>query len=298
MDDNGLYDEYTKMRANVEATEKNEIFNWHWDVAIPAIDLDRVAIINASREAAQWRDPDPASDMYFSHGQYYGNGLEHIIGELKDKPSSNRALYSLLAQKDISGSGDRPIPSFLTFQCSIEDNILYCTASFRALEVSNFLPINLEEIRQNLVFIYKALPAIKTVHLHIFAFHAYIRTAAVAALRRPEIDVTSEARLLLLMQKGNLNKLDELLGGLRKSTTAISSASLKTILRILQMDDADLHIDIKSRRELLEPLLQQAIAACDYLAESRKSASRGVPSDTKIYAFHGAIEKLQEAVIS
>lgn len=296
MDENGLYDFHREMVARVSTT--GESFNWHCDLDIPAADLERVRMLDVSEEAAQWRQKDPAPDMYFSHGEYYGEGIQHIVEELKLKPTSNRALYSLLAQHHISGSGDDPIPSFLTLQCSIERGVLYCTASFRALEVSKFLKINLEEIRQNLVEICKALPAVETVHLHIFAFHAYVRTAAAAALRRPMIDVTPEARLLRLMQKGDVRVLDELLGGLERSTTVVSSKSLEALLGILQMPDGDLHADVQSKRGLLEPQFKRAIDACGELTASRKGASRGLNTTAKIEAFHAAVRKLRETLLS
>lgn len=296
MDENGLYDFHKEMVSRVKA--EGESFNWHCDLVIPVMDLERVKMPDVSEEATQWRQKAPALDMYFSHGEYYGDGIQHIIEELKAKPTSNRALYSLLAQVNISGSGDDPIPSFLTFQCSIEGGTLYCTASFRALEVSRFLKVNLEEIRQNLVEICKELPAVETVHLHIFAFHAYVRTVAALALRRPAIDVTSEAQLLRYMQKGDVRTLDELLGGFERSTTVVSSKSLESLLRILQMPDGGLHESLQSKRGLLEPQLKRAIEACGELAASRKGASRGLNTTAKIDAFHAAVQKVRESLLS
>lgn len=296
MDENGLYVFHQKIVDSLKET--GGVFNWNSELDIPVMDLERVSIIDVREEAAQWRRKDPAPDMYFSHGQYYKDGIQHIIEELKHKPTSNRALYSLLSQNDISESGDDPIPSFLTFQCSIEGSILYCTASFRALEVSRFLRVNLEEIRQNLVDICKALPAVETVRVHIFAFHAYVRTVAATALRRPEIDVTTEAQLLRLMQKGDVRALDTLLGGFERSTTAVSSKSLESLLGILQMPDAELHASVQSKRELLEPLLKRAIETCGELATSRKGASRGVNTTAKIDAFHSAVKQLRESLLS
>lgn len=296
MDENGLYDFHQKIVDGMRET--GDLFNWHCELDIPAKDLEQVSIIDVRDEAAQWRQKDPARDMYFSHGQYYKDGIQHIIEELRVKPTSNRALYSLLAQNDISESGDNPIPSFLTFQCSIEGSILYCTASFRALEVSRFLRVNLEEIRQNLVEICGELPGVETVRVHIFAFHAYLRTVAAAALRRPEIEVTSEAQLLRLMQKGEVQTLDTLLGGLERSTTAVSSKSLESLLGILQMPDAGLHERVQSKRELLEPQLKMVIKACGDLAVSRKGASRGVNTTTKINAFHAAVKQLRKSLLS
>ena len=297
MDENGLYDFHTKIVEGVKAT--GDSFNWHCDIDIPVLDLDRVKMLDVSDEASQWRQKEPASDMYFSHGQYYGDGVKHIIDELRIKPTSNRALYSLLAQREISGSGDDPIPSFMTFQCSIErGGVLYCTASFRALEVGTFLRVNLEEIRQNLVEICKASPVVETVHLHIFAFHAYVRNVASAALRRPAIDVTPQIQLLRLMQKGEVNVLDQLLGGLEQSTTVVSPKSLEAILEILLMPDANLHGNVQNKKGLLEPQLNRAIEACGALTASRKGASRGVNTTAKIEAFQAAVKELRGTLLS
>lgn len=298
MDENGLYDAHTEMVATVSSEAKKEVFNWHSTLEIPTADLQKVRMVDVSAEAAQWRNAEPTEDMYFTHGQYYGDGLTHIIDELKRKATSNRALYSLLAQKNIRDSGDYPIPSFLTFQCAIEKEILYCTASFRALEVSHFLKINLEEIRLNLVDICGAFPALEKVRLHIFAFHAYSRPAAAAALRRPKIEVVPEGQLLRLMQQGNVRELDGLLAGLAKSTTVVSPKSLKALLGNLQMADGGLHLSILEKRGLLEPQLKDAIKACNELAESRKAVSRGVPSQSKIDAFHAAVSKIQATLLS
>lgn len=296
MDENGLYDFHRSVVESMKATA--EVFNWHGELVIPVIDLGRVRMQSVSDEAAEWRQKEPTRDMYFTHREYYGDGIQHIIEELKLKPTSNRALYSLLAQKDISGSGDDPIPSFLTFQCSIEHGTLYCTASFRALEVSTFLKINLEEIRQNLVEICNALPAVETVRLHIFAFHAYVRNTASAALRRPAIDVTSQLQLMLLMQKGDVNKLDQLLGGLEQSSTVVSPKSLEVLLEVLLMPDAGLHNCVQSKRGLLEPQLRRAIEACRELTSSRKGASRGINTTAKIEAFQTAVKNIRKTLLS
>lgn len=296
MDENGLYDFHREMVTNVE--KLGESFNWHCEVDIPVKDLDRVSMIDVSKEAAQWRQESPASDMYFSHGEYYKDGIQHIIEELRLKPTSNRALYSLLAQSDISGSGDDPIPSFLTFQCSIERDVLYCTASFRALEVGRFLKVNLEEIRQNLADICEALPGLEVVRLHIFAFHAYIRNAPAAALRRPMIDVTSQLQLMRLMQKGDVYEVDQLLGGLEQSSTVVSSKSLEVLLEIVRMSDGGVHQNFSSKQGLLEMQLTKAIKACRELTASRKGASRGLNTMAKITAFHAAVKELRETLLS
>lgn len=298
MDENGFYDEHAKIVSTFNGEASKAVFNWHWTFDVPIADLQKVQMIDVSEEAAQWRKAEPAEDMYFTHRQYYGDGLTNIIAELQRKSTSNRALYSLLTQKDINDSGDHPIPSFLTFQCTIDKETLYCTASFRALEVSHFLKVNLEEIRLNLVEICKAFPLLEKVRLHIFAFHAYSLPAAAAALRRPAIEVVPEGQLLRLMQLGNVRELDSLLAGLAKSTTVVSPKSLRALLGNLQMADGGLHHSILEKRGLLEPQLADAIKACTELAESRKAASRGVPSQSKIDAFHAAIRRIQATLLN
>ncbi|WP_241006683.1 hypothetical protein [Serratia liquefaciens] len=63
--------------------------------------------------AKQWSADECPQNLYFNHGQYKVGGVDNIISELKEKPSSNRALYSLINQETIMNSGDNPIPSFL-----------------------------------------------------------------------------------------------------------------------------------------------------------------------------------------
>lgn len=298
MDENGLFAAHADMLHSVDKTPNKEAFNWHWTVDIPALDLERVKMTDVAEEAAQWRQAIPAADMYFTHAEYYGDGIQHIVDELKHKPTSNRALYSLLAQTDISKSGDDPIPSFLTFQCSIENEVLYCTATFRALEVSKFLRINLEEIRQNLVEICTNLPAIDKVHLHIFAFHAYVRSVPAAALRRPKIDVMFMPELLILMQEGKVRELDTLLGEVAQSTTTVSEVGLATLLGIFQMGEkARLHAGLEGKRGLLVPQLTQAVRACKDLASSRKGASRGIHTAAKIKAFQTAVNNVRDTLL-
>ncbi len=298
MDENGLFEAHTEMLTDVERAANKEVFNWNWTVDIPAADLEKVKMTDVTNEAAQWRDPTPAADMYFTHAQYYGDGIQHIIDELKDKPTSNRALYSLMSQKVISKSGDNPIPSFLTFQCSIEKEVLYCTATFRALEVGNFLRINLEEIRQNLVEICTKLPVIEKIHLHIFAFHAYVRSVPAAALRRPKIDVMFMPKLLILMQEGKVYQLETLLWELAQSTTAVSGVGLETLVGIFEMEkDARLHACIEGKRGLLVPQLKQAVQACKDLALSRKSASRGTNTAEKITEFQKTVNNVRNTLL-
>lgn len=75
MNENGLFAAHADMLNSVEKTEKKEVFNWHWTVDIPASDLESVKMTDVTVEAAQWRQASPAADMYFTHAEYYGDGI-------------------------------------------------------------------------------------------------------------------------------------------------------------------------------------------------------------------------------
>jgi hypothetical protein len=120
--------------------------------------------------------------------------MKHLTDELNNKPSSNRALLSLLSQKDVSGSGDKPIPSFMVFQTSIDDDTLYCTTYFRALEISTFLRVNIEEIRQRLVSVHSGCPRFTKIRLVIFSFRAY-HNSSMIPLKKPEFDLLSPIKI-------------------------------------------------------------------------------------------------------
>lgn len=128
------------------------------------------------RIAEEWICFEKPKNLIFNHGQYITEaGFNHIIQEINAKPNSNRALYSLLNYNEICNKGDHPIPSFLIFQVTIEDNILYATAYFRALEIENFLPVNLQEIKLNLQKIFSEcnLNYVNTINLALYVFNAY-----------------------------------------------------------------------------------------------------------------------------
>lgn len=169
-------------------------FNYCLAVSVPAIALVKFPLRDKTELARQWQLPEPPSNFHFNHGMYIGDGVEHITNELQSKPSSNRALYSLLHQNNISKSGDKPIPSFMIMQCGIENRTLYCTVYFRALEVSTFLRINIEEIRLTLCHILEKNIDIDTIKLTIFAFKAYNKREQ-STLQRSRLDMMTSIGL-------------------------------------------------------------------------------------------------------
>ncbi|MBK8815634.1 MAG: hypothetical protein IPN42_09095 [Methylococcaceae bacterium] len=181
---------------------------------------------DVTEKAQKWRAKEKPNDLYINHGEFIGDGLSHIINELKNKQTSNRALYSLISEKDIINQGDDPIPSFMIFQCTVVSDILYCTVYFRALEIANFFRINLEEIRLNLCEISHEIRFSK-VRLAVLAFSAYKNPEQIP-LERCLLDLMHPYDISDLIED-NPNKLYEILEIKAKQTTVIDTAGLEAI---------------------------------------------------------------------
>jgi len=243
-----------------------------------------------------WRSENPPKDFYFSHAQYYRDGVKHIVDELKAKSTSNRALYSLISQSDISGSGDRPIPSFLTLQCQIEGETLHCTCCFRALEVSSFLKTNLEEIRQTLVEIYDGVPTFKKINLVIFAFHAY-KDVTRSPLKRPKLDYLCQAELMQRLAEKAVapeRSMDEMLEELGRAVTSVDPNCLSNLKKLLETNIPGFafHKGFNAPQFLMQ--LGRAIDAEKILGGLRSKASRGEGVDTAAANYQREIGKLRE----
>jgi hypothetical protein len=221
--------------------------------------------------ASQWQAIDKPDNLYINHGQFIRvDGIPHVIEELR-KHSSNRALFSLISQDNIVGSGDNPIPSFLILQSAIESDHLYVTTYFRALEVTQFLRINLEEIRQIVWKIWDEFRSLKRVNLHIFAFRAYANPE-INTLQIAQIDSLDQATLLKLLEKNPVHVV-ELFQSKRLDSTVIDLRGLQNFHDILKdsLKSADLPQGLKKARIVI--LVERCLQAGGLLADSRKKAS-------------------------
>jgi hypothetical protein len=152
-------------------------------------------------------------------------------------------------------SKDTPIPSFMILQFSIEDSTkLYLTTYFRALEVSKFLRINTEEIRQIIEKILAKNIQLNEIYLNIFAFRAYI-DLDINPLKKPKIDTYDKQDILkyLLKEQSNLNELIELLNEKNTSSTVIRYLSFQNIIDWI--NDSNFNSIIHS--DLKKPLVNQ-----------------------------------------
>ena len=181
---------------------------------------------DVTKKAEKWRAKEKPADLFINHGEFIGDGLTHIVNELGNKPTSNRALYSLISEKHIIDQGDNPIPSFMIFQCTVEADILYCTVYFRALEIANFFRINLEEIRLNICEILQQIRVSK-VRLAVLAFSAYNKPDQIP-LEKCQLDLMTGLKISDLYDT-TPDKLSELLDIKAKETTVIDITGLLAI---------------------------------------------------------------------
>jgi len=162
--------------------------------------------------AEDWQRPTTPDDLFFSHGSYihkYGDGREFLVEELKRKRDSNRACLSLINMEDLIESGDQPIPSFLVLQFGFTEEmpgVILVTAYFRALEVSQFLPINLAEMCQVVRYLKDHLPDIVEFELIVVAFRAH-SIPDFHCLRKPSLDTASVVDIAVAVQRKDIVKL-------------------------------------------------------------------------------------------
>lgn len=222
--------------------------------------------------AKDWQNLSVPVRLHFSHGQFIhrgGNGIQYVVEELRRKRDSNRALVSLIDMEDLMRSGDRPIPSFMTLQFGIVDTTLYCTAYFRALEVSRFLPINLTEACQIMRQIHEAFPDIKNISLVIHAFRAY-HNEDFDCLQKAEMDQLSRGEIAMAVNEMKIDLIRMWLEDKSSFTTVIDVGGIEELLtsvRIVRKRDP------KAYTENFESNLVSALASLKRIETLRKTAS-------------------------
>jgi len=232
---------------------------------LPVNELIRNELLDVQDTARQWSAEECPENLYFNHGKYRVGGVENIINELKIKPSSNRALYSLIDQKTIMNSGDNPIPSFMIFQSILDNGILYCNIYLRALEVSKFLRINLEEIRLNIEEISRSTLDFRKVRLTILACRAH-HVPNFNSLEKPKLDLMSQYQIMTMIRdnKGEFIRSVEQMANIQ---TVPSSQSIKYILEIV---DGEWRADNKGR---IISILSDTVSKIDELVMLRRQHS-------------------------
>ncbi len=212
----------------------NKYLAYEFDVNL----LNSGELSNITDDAKKWADETCPDSLHFNHGSFLKGGMDHLISELKAKPSSNRALLSLISQQHVSNSRDKPIPSFMILQTSIDNDILYCTTYFRALEVGKFLRINIEEIRQRLCTVYSECQNYSKIRLVIFSFRAY-HNSSMIPLKKPEFDLLTAYEILTKL-KSTPQELGSLIREKSKDSTVVYLERLLNLKEVLEGGEGDL----------------------------------------------------------
>jgi hypothetical protein len=283
--------------AQEQVTASSNPYKLNFSLKV-VFDVDLVKkpqLLDAVERAKDFQNIKKPESLYLNHGEYISAaGIPHVINELKNKHTGNRALISLINQKDIIGSGDSPIPSFMVLQFSLESDQLYGTAYFRALEVSKFLRINIEEIRIVCSEIYQSIRTIKGIRLNIFAFRAYI-TKDFNPLERPRLELLDPIQVFILMQK-NTAELCTLLREKLKASSVIENDSLKLMSEIV--GDSSKSQDLKPcfRVGHTKRKLKQCVDLSTKLIEMRKGTSHASDIDEVNKDYLKALNELIEEI--
>ena len=254
--------------VNLKAQESEGMHNLVVSCSISANNLKSNSLLDVSEDAEKWIAEECPDDLHINHGQYVKDGMEHIIAELINKPSSNRALYSLISQDHISSSGDTPIPSFLIFQTKLVGSDLYTSVYFRALETYRFLSINLEEIRLRLVKILERLSQIKSVNLCIHSFYAY-RNPSIEPLVKPKIDLLKSPAIGKILRL-EPERLCELLVEKSNNSSVVELTAIHMIRDIMAEDPPE---RLDSDKDHIISMLDDCIEKGSRLKTRRETTS-------------------------
>lgn len=182
--------------------------------------------------AKMWEDTEVPDRLYFNHGQYFfvdGNhGIKDIAEQLKNKPTSNRAVLTTYDMQTVKKSFEQKqqLPSLMSIQFS-KDNTgksLYVHMHLRALEANRFLKINICEILYLLEELRDLGIQFEEIHLTISAFRVQKKEKFNCFIRadidsKDAIDLTSE------VVSGEIDAICRMLEEKRDATETIANSN-------------------------------------------------------------------------
>lgn len=249
--------------------------------------LEGAEFLDVEEDAYDFQKCPRPEHLYMNHGEYIKeNGIAYIVSELNRKSNGNRALFSLISQDHIIDSGDKAIPSFMVFQSSLEKNALYATVYFRALEISHFFRINIEEIRIILKSIVnKITPSPECIRLNVIAFRAYIQPH-INPLKRADMDMVKATAWYYILTK-EPKKLISLLDSKKKFSTVIEYKCFEDILEIVSNTTYKIELDSCLTTPKFIKIIEQIIEKSKEIEERRNMESHSKD-----------LEKLQKDLVS
>lgn len=292
----GSFEEVHSYALELLQENPNQL-NFSLQVTFPIGIVKKPALPDVLPDAEDFQKVEKPAHLHINHGMFIKeNGIQNLINELKNKKNSNRAIISLIHQDDIVGKGDNPIPSFMIIQAAIENNTLFLTTYFRALEVSTFLRINLEEIRMILNQIHSNFDEIESVNLHIFAFRAYIQKD-INPLKRARIELLKETEILKTLESPIKKDLIPLLQEkIRTKTTVVDDHSFHLILEILQNANVNDAIPQLLKETYTTKIMQEIIYTSNEIKKVRSVNSHSAKIDELYATYSIQIQKLIDEI--
>jgi len=271
-----------------------EKFNLVLEYELPFSAIGDAFVQGYEERALLWIKDSAPSTQHFSHGQYFKGeaGIQYVLDELQKKPTSRRALLSLICMDDLLGKHpertsaveDAPLPAFLILQFAISNNVLYATAYFRALEVAEFLPINLAEIAIHCRRIRNQTQNLELLRLTVVAFRAY-SSPGFRCLQKASIDAVLEMDIYIAVKEGDIPKLKMWLGDKLQPDSAILLNGLESLRQALG------RVADTRYTSIFRNAIDDAISALSTVRDLRQNASEGPHLENSWGAFKTALQK-------
>jgi hypothetical protein len=222
------------MSAARSACATHEVMNLSLTFVMDLPASESLPLSPFANDARRWQAPTKDDAQFFNHGEYmhaFGDPGDYLARELRLKPTSNRALVSLVNGAQIYASGDGILPSFMLVQAGFShrsSDLLYLTAYYRALEVSAFLPINITELALIAEGLADAFGSFTRAEVTMHAFRAYSKSGS-TALTRSEIDVLSPDEIASLVSNREFARIADLLREKSAPASIIEDSGLTSL---------------------------------------------------------------------
>ena len=213
-----VYDVYMRVRRDAEANlllpNLRIQIKQKFDSFEKEIDDHFASYMN---DASMWQKNARDDRLEYTHGQlmtFRGtNWDEFVCDTLKQNPTSKRAIVPLIDKEMAFQGGDGKLVSFDVVQfgfLNADRKDLHITVYLRALEVCNFLPINICEVYLMAKKVKECIQTVDSVTICFFAYRAEAKKNY-GCYKKAEIDLLSESELCRIISSKNCSTLKALL---------------------------------------------------------------------------------------
>jgi hypothetical protein len=272
-------DSFAAVAADARAQCSPERYNLDLQYELPIAVIDEPFVRSYEARAELWLKEETPASQHLSHGRYFRGelGREYLTQELQRKRTSQRALLSLICMDDLLGrhperttsETDAPLPAFLILQCAVVERVLYMTAYFRALEVVEFLPINLAEVALHCRRIRSHFPELVMLRLAVFAFRAYAEPGF-RCLQKATVDTIHPIRLHKSVEAHDFETLRRWLAEKKQPDSAIVLDGLQALRESL-----DLISDDPRYSKVFRDAIEAGVGKLGELKDLRQRTSQG-----------------------